>query len=51
MASKKDDEFFFSMIIDTKMSIQLLGGGFKLFLIFTPTWEDSHFDEHIFERG
>ena len=24
---------------------------FQIFVIFTPTWEDSQFDEHIFQMG
>ncbi len=30
---------------------QTLGGGFKYFLFLPLFGEDSHFDEHIFQRG
>ena len=30
---------------------RLLGGGFKYFLLSHLFGEDSHFDEHIFQRG
>ena len=33
------------------MGRDFLGGGFKYFFIFTPKiGEDSHFDEHMFQR-
>ena len=33
------------------MGRDFLGGGFNFFFIFTPNLgEDSHFDEHMFQR-
>ena len=44
---------YINSIINMKIHIyQLLGGGFKYFLIFTPKiGEDYHFDEHIVQMG
>ena len=33
------------------LGTSLGAGNSKYFLIFTPIWEDSHFDEHIFWMG